>query len=146
MKRFGILLLTILVLTGCKSHKIYDDKKIAEIFNDYDIYDLSDKFTEADEVTQGLLIDQGDFHMFFYTLKSDAEAIELYNYYKEDFQTKINGLKIEKEDISGVFSKYTLNTDGKYMVIIKNGNTAMSVDTDEKYKDDVDSSIKRLGY
>ena len=52
-------------------------------------------------------------------------------------QTNINGKN---------YSKYTLSSDGKYMIVSRINNTVVYLDVDSSYKDEIKTILNELGY
>lgn len=71
--------------------------------------------------------------MFYNTNKSIFEA------YKDNssVETNFNGKN---------YSKYTLNTNGQYMLLSKIDNTVIYLKVDSENKDSINKLMKELGY
>ncbi len=86
------------------------------------------------------------YQLEFYELTSDSDAISFYNNNLNIFKSYYTNGSSEANVNTKNTSKYTLNTSDKYRVLSRIGNTVLYVSVDAKYKDDVNSIIKDLGY
>lgn len=146
MKKIFIILLSALLLTGCTEYKRYNPDEVVELFSDVSVYDLGSVFNDITEISNSIYIDKSDYLIYFYTLNTSSDAVELYNYYKDDYQSKKDIINIEKEIILGEYQKYTLETGNQYMVVVRCHDTIIIIDTDVNNKEEVQEDLAKFGY
>ncbi len=153
MKKLKVILLLILVifLSACSfDKKAIDSSEFKEIMRDnsYYVVNSKDQFSEYDYILNSYIaIDsQQNYQIEFYELEDEENAIAFYDYNKDIFE----GYKISTSIYTDVSfsnnSKYTLTTDDSYRVLSRVDNTVIYISVDKKYKDEVKSILKELGY
>ena len=114
----------------------------------YIITDANSQFSQYDYVKQVYVASSGDysFQIEFYELSDENYAIDFYNNNTSRFEES-KGDASSKTSVSWKnYSKYTLSSNGKYMVVSRINNTAIYIDVDDKYKDTVKDILNELGY
>lgn len=114
----------------------------------YIITDANSQFSQYDYVKQVYVASSGDysFQIEFYELSDENYAIDFYNNNTSRFEES-KGNASSKTSVSWKnYSKYTLSSNGKYMVVSRINNTAIYIDVDDKYKDTVKDILNELGY
>ena len=87
-----------------------------------------------------------NYQVEFYELDEEEDAIYFYNINKEKFEKSKSSASTETSVSMGNNSKYTLTTKDKYKVISRIEDTAIYLDVDKKYKDEVKEILKEMGY
>ena len=111
-------------------NEYFKNKKGYTILDNTSSYDIN--------IRKSLEAGEGHFQIFYIEYDSEKNADEYINGLKED-----KNIKIKKYD------KYTYaeNTKGRYMVLYKVDNIiVMGMTNDNKYKGQVNSVLKDLGY
>lgn len=145
-----ICFIAVLTVTGCKDKKSItaDEFKNTMESNDYTVQEATDQFSEYDYVEKVYiaLISDSSYQIEFYQLSDDDYATSFYNNNKSIFEESKSSKNSETSVSMANYSKYTLETNGKYKVISRINNTAIYLNVDAEYKEDVKSILKKLGY
>ena len=115
----------------------------------YEVYDVKDSlFSDFDQIEKAYIAIKGNdiYQIEFYKLRSEDDAVYIYNINKTKFEAYKSSSSIETTTSIGNNSKYTLTTNDKYKVISRVADTAIYLDVDTEYKDEVKAILKELGY
>lgn len=114
----------------------------------YSVYDVNKQFSEYDYIKQVYVAAGKDlkYQIEFYEIQDDEYATKFYNYNKSIFESSKGNSSAETNVGMKNYSKYTLSTNGKYMVVSRINNTVIYVEVDDNYKDTIKSILKELGY
>lgn len=153
VKRFLLSLLFIVCifsLTGCKnktSLKSNEFKSRMEAKN-FIVYDATNQMQSNNYIDKIYVAVQKDsnYQIEYYELKNEDNAISFYNNNKKLFQSSKGSKSEEKSKSVNNYSKYTLETNDSYKVISRIDNTAIYINADIKYKKDIESVLKGIGY
>jgi len=107
----------------------------------YIITDATSQFSQYSYVDQVYIAGDNNYNyqIEFYELSDESNAIGFYNNNAANFQAR-KGKSAAQTNINGKnFSKYTLSSEGKYMVVSRIDNTVIYIDVDSSYKDEVKS-------
>lgn len=145
-----VCFIAVLTVTGCKDKKSItaDEFKNTMESNDYIVQEATDQFSEYDYVKKVYIALSSDssYQIEFYQLSDEDYATSFYNNNKSIFEKSKSSKNSETSVSMSNYSKYTLQTNGKYKVISRIGNTAIYLNVDTEYKADVKSILKELGY
>ncbi len=79
-------------------------------------------------------------------MSDESSAIGFYQNNASRFET-MKANSSAQTNISGKnYSKYTLSSSGKYMVVSRINNTVVYLNVDSSYKDEVKTILSELGY
>ena len=153
MKNLKVLLLVliIVVLTACSSNKeplTLDEFKSIMRDNDYYMVNAISQFSDYGYINDAYIARKTgeDYQIEFYELEDDSYAISFYNTNKEIFEaSKTNDSIYTSIDLKDT-NKYTLLNENSYKVLSRIEDTVLYIDVDKKYKNEVNSIIKKLGY
>lgn len=114
----------------------------------YVVQDSSSQFSDYNYVKNSYIADSKDYsyQIEFYELVDDSYATSFYNNNKSIFESLKGNVSAETSVGLKNYSKYTLSSNGKYMVVSRINNTVIYVDVDDSYKDTVNSLLSELGY
>lgn len=114
----------------------------------YSVQDANSQFSEYDYIKQVYIAASKDYsyQIEFYELLDDSYAISFYNNNKSIFESSKGNTSAETSVGLKNYSKYTLSSNGKYMVVSRIDNTVIYVKVDDSYKDTVKSILNELGY
>ena len=114
----------------------------------YAITDANSQFSQYDYVKQVYIASSNDysFQIEFYELSDENYAMNFYNNNKSKFETSKGNASAETSASLKNYSKYTLSSNGKYMVVSRIDNTVIYVNVNDNYKDTVKDILKELGY
>lgn len=156
MKKFktlGLLILIILLitLTACSTSKkqlSVNEFKDLMRENSYYVVNSKEQFNEYDYIEDSYIAIDSDktYQIEFYKLSDIDNSIAFYNYNKDIFEAS-NVSNSKYTDVnSSHSSKYTLTTEDSYKVLSRINDTVVYVNVDIKYKDEVKSILKKMGY
>ena len=122
-----------------------------EMMKDKDFELVNSKETqllEYDYIEKSYIALEEDYNyqIEFYKLDEEEDAIYFFNINKEKFEKSKSSASTETSVSMGNNSKYTLTTKDKYKVISRVEDTAIYLDVDKKYKDEVKEILKEMGY
>lgn len=114
----------------------------------YSVQDASSQFSEYNYVKQAYIAASQDYsyQIEFYELLDDSYATNFYNNNKSIFESSKGNASAETSVGLKNYSKYTLSSNGKYMVVSRIDNTVIYVDVADNYKDTVKALLDELGY
>jgi len=114
----------------------------------YIITDATSQFSQYSYVDQVYIAGDNNYNyqIEFYELSDESNAIGFYNNNAANFQAR-KGKSAAQTNINGKnFSKYTLSSEGKYMVVSRIDNTVIYINVDSNYKDEVKNILDEIGY
>ena len=145
-----ICFICLFVTTGCgnKTAISSEDFKVTMDGKGYKIIDATSQFAEADYVKQVYVALSSDskYQIEFYEFDTDDNGLEFYKTNSKEFEKNEEVGAIKTSGSLNNYSKFTLSDSNKYQVVSRIGNTAVYVDVDAKYKDDVNALLDELGY
>ena len=114
----------------------------------YQLADAKSQFSEHDYIEKVYLAADSKFsyQIEFYQLVDNDYANQFYITNMTKFENAKSSSSIETTVNGKNYSKYTLLSNGKYMVISAINNTAIYVNVDESHKEEVDNILNELGY
>lgn len=114
----------------------------------YIVSDANSQFSEYDYVKQVYVAVNSDYSykIEFYELADDNYATNFYNNNKSIFESSKGNTSTGTSTSLKNYSKYTLSSNGKYMVVSRINNTVIYLNVDDSYKDMVKDLLKELGY
>ncbi len=114
----------------------------------YSVQDSTSQYSEYDYVKQVYIAVSKDYsyQIEFYELLDDSYATSFYNNNKSIFESSKGNASAETSVGLKNYSKYTLSSNGQYMVVSKINNTVIYVKVDDDYKNTVKDILEELGY
>ena len=114
----------------------------------YTVSDANSQFSDYDYIQQVYIAADSNYNyqIEFYELSDDSYATRFYNNNKSIFESSKGNASAETSVDLKNYSKYTLSSNGNYMVISRIDNTVIYVDVDDNYKDNVKDILNELGY
>ena len=114
----------------------------------YSVQDASSQFSDYNYVKQAYIAASKDlsYQIEFYELLDDSYATSFYNNNKSIFESSKGNASAETSVGLKNYSKYTLSSNGEYMVVSRIDNTVIYVKVDDSYKDTVKAILDELGY
>lgn len=114
----------------------------------YNVQDANRQFAEYNYIKQAYIAINKDnsYQIEFYELLDDSYATSFYNNNKFIFESSKGNASAETNVGFNNYSKYTLSSNGKYMVVSRINNTVIYVNVDDNYKDTVKDILDELGY
>lgn len=149
-KKILIILLVVvgLFVTGCTTKETLSGETFTGLMQNkgFTIQDTTSQFATLPSVEKCIIaqsMDQG-YQIEFYVLDSEASAQTFYAQNKDKFASI--GAGAHTEVSSGNFQKYTQISNGKYSVVSRISNTAIYVNADNIYQEQVKTLLKDIGY
>ena len=114
----------------------------------YQLADAKSQFSEYDYIEKVYLAADSNFsyQIEFYQLANNDYANQFYIKNMKKIESSKSSSSIETNVSMKNYSKYTLLSNGKYMVISVINNTAIYVNVDESHKEEINHILKDLGY
>ena len=145
-----VLLLIGLTLTGCKnktaiSSNDFESKMKAK---DFIVSNATNQFEGTEGIINVILAAPQDksFQIEFYEVSTVEQAVSSYNLNKSNFElVKASSSSYNEVNVAN-YSKYTLNSNGKFMVVSRIENTFIYINVEQQYKDTVNKILNELGY
>lgn len=142
----GILLFT---LTGCSKKTVITDADFQRILKEsgYTLYDATSQFSSYGIVESASVAQStSGYQVEFYVLKSESDAISMFNTNKSTFESYKGNSSSESSTSMSNYSTYTLTSAGYYMHLCRVDNTLLYLRVKDTYKKDVQTVVKKLGY
>lgn len=155
MKKKSLLLFSIIgivclfLTTGCGKTAIdAEDFKVTMDGKGFKIVDATSQFVKQEYVKKVYVAMSSDntYQIEFYEFAEDSDGKTFFDANKKDFEDNKGSVNSSKLINLGKYNKYTLTSDEKYQVVSRIGNTAIFVNTNKKYKDNINDIIDELGY
>ncbi|MCI8486731.1 MAG: hypothetical protein HFJ20_06665 [Clostridia bacterium] len=114
----------------------------------YTIIDVKEQFNEYDYIEDAYvaILDDGEYQIEFYKMSNEESAIMFYNNNKSIFESSISSSSAQTNNEMKNYSKYTLQSNNKYMAISRIEDTVIYVKVDIKYKDKIKDLLNEIGY
>lgn len=114
----------------------------------YTIIDAKEQFNEYDYIEDAYvaILDDGEYQIEFYKMSNEESAIMFYNNNKTIFESSISSSSAQTNNEMKNYSKYTLQSNNKYMAISRIEDTVIYVKVDIKYKDKIKDLLNEIGY
>lgn len=90
--------------------------------------------------------DDGEYQIEFYKMSDKEDATMFYEHNKSVFESSKSSSSAQTNNDMKNYSKYTLQSNNKYMVISRIEDTVVYVNVDSKYKDNIKDILKEIGY
>lgn len=144
-----VVLITTIMLTGCGKKAISaNDFKTKMKSKEYTVVEVTDQFASYSYIEKVYIAQDKtkSYQIEFYKLSDESYAKSFYNTNKQIFENAKSSSSAHTEVNLSNYSKYTQESNNKYSVISRIENTAVYLNVDSKYKDDVKAILKELGY
>lgn len=106
---------------------------------------LSSSITQVKQAY--LAIDNSySYQIEFYELIDEEAAISFYNNNKKSFEESKGNASADTNVEMKNHAKYTLSSNGKYMVVSRIDNTVIYISVPDAYRDVVKDILKEIGY
>ena len=114
----------------------------------YILKDAKSQFADYDYVKQVYIAVDSDYthKLEFYELEDDSYAVNFYKNNKAIFEESKGNISAENSIEGKNYAKYTLSSNGQYMVVSRINNTVVFVKVEDTYKDAVKKILEELGY
>ena len=147
---FVVCFLFIILASGCSSKEAIEAEDFKVIMSglEFTISDATDEYVQNEYVTKVYVAvsSNEEYKIEFYEFSDGSSGLDFYNSIQTKFENSKTGSSVYSSVNLGNYSKYTLSTDGKYKVVSRIDNTAVYLDVDDVYKDEVKGILDNLGY
>lgn len=144
-----VLMSSLLLLTGC-GKKALTIEGFTSSFdtNKYTVgeYQNGQIDTIIDGLQRGAYVTNGAYTIDFYILENTSKAEALFQDEKSTFETSKDGKTIENSIKINNYESYELTTELMYMYTCRIDNTLLYINANVEDKDEIKSSVKKLGY
>ena len=130
-----------------------DSITVSEFYNrmqekGYIVQDAKSQFADYDYVKQVYIALNNDntYQVEFYDLEDASYAVSFYKNNKAIFENSKGNSSAENNVEGKNHAKYTLSSNGQYMVVSRIDNTVIFVKVEDAYRDMVKSILNELGY
>lgn len=145
-----ICFICLFLVSGCSSKTAIgsEDFKVMMDSKDFKITDATSQFVKDEYVKKVYVASSSDsaYQIEFYEFDTDQNGLDFYNTNVNIFEKNKDNSSLKTTVSIGKYNKYVLSGNNKYQVVSRIGNTAVYVDADAKYKDNIKSIIEELGY
>lgn len=153
MKKFlNLFVVSVLMIciSGCGKVKpiTADNFKQEMAKKNYNVVDVTKQFESAKYVKKAYVALEGNkkYQIEFYQIDNKENTLSFYNTNRNIFKQKKSNKSSETNVDLENHSKYTLSSDGKYMVVSRIDNTVVYLNVDSKHKKEVKNILDELGY
>lgn len=114
----------------------------------YVVQDAKSQFADYDYVKQVYIATNSDYtyKLEFYELEDVSYAISFYKNNKSIFENSKGNVSAQNSVEGKNHAKYTLSSNGQYMVVSRINNTVIFVRVEDTYRDTIKSILEELGY
>lgn len=136
------------VLNHEKNSITVEEFKSAMKNKGYIIIDVREQFASYDYIKDAYIAmtDNGEYQIEFYKMSDKENAVMFYEHNKSVFESSKSSSSAQTNNDMKNYSKYTLQSNNKYMVISRIEDTVVYVNVDSKYKDNIKDILKEIGY
>lgn len=153
LKNIFILIISIfcvITITGCQNKKALsiDEFRIKMKNLGYVLQDAKKQFTKYDYVKEAYIAAESNYNyqIEFYILEDIEYAKKFYENNKLIFEKSKDGVSTHTSINVNNYAKFILETNGKYKLVSRIDNTVIFVNSDLKYKNNINEVLKKLGY
>ena len=139
-----VLIIGLSIFMSIKGNKKpIDADRFTEITSELG-YDTS-KVTTSSTVIDSYRAKKADYEINFYVTSNEL-AKKNFDRIKLEYENNKDSSSIETSVSIGNYAKYSLSTNGYYMIVTKIDNTVMFTKVSEQYKNIIKDAFDKLGY
>lgn len=115
----------------------------------FNVIDANSALSSISQIKQAYFaIDNASYsyQIEFYELVDEESAIAFYDSNKNSFEQSKGNASAETNVQGKNYAKYTLSSNGKYMVVSRIDNTFIYVSVADQYGDIIKDILKEIGY
>ena len=151
MKKIKILVLIILMvlISACSLTKEAideDDFNRIMISEGFKVTNVINEYVEAPYFEEAFIAEKDGYEIQFYELEDDSFAKKIYNANKQQMESAKIGTYMESNVDLINNNKYSVDTQGTYTVVSRIDDTIVYLSVNSKFKEEVNSILKKLGY
>ncbi len=138
----------IVILNRAKTPINAGDFQTEMTSEEYTVSDVTDQYSEYGYLKNVYVArDKSDgYQLEFYSFSNESEAITYYNNMVKIFESNTGPISVNTHVNGKNYSKYALTSNRKYMIVSRVADTVVHAQVDEIYKNDVKSTLSKLGY
>lgn len=135
-------------MTGEKTQISSEAFKTTLEGKEFNVIDANSQLSSISQIKQAYLaIESGyNYQIEFYELADDSSATTFYNNNKNNFEASKGDASAEKNLKGQNWEKYTLSSNGKYMVVSRIANTVIYLSVKDEYSSTVKDILKEINY
>lgn len=148
-----LLLIMLFAFTACKKEEEEkkpisgDSFKLVAEGDKYTTKDVTKNFKSNSGILEAIVAAvENQYQVEFYTLEDSKTAQKMYDRNKKRFENIKSSLDKAEVTETDNNSEYRISTNGRYMLLNKIDNTLIYANVEDKYKENVTTLIKQLGY
>ncbi|MBE6157826.1 MAG: hypothetical protein E7160_03435 [Firmicutes bacterium] len=145
-----LCLVSVVALTGCGNKKAITAEEFKSKMekDNYEVQDATYQMSQYKQIKKiYIALDKKKSEQIeFYVLSSEDKAIDFFKVNQKIFKDSIGSSHTETNVSIGNTSRYVLNTDGRYKVLSRIGNTVVYCNVSSSYKDTLNKELKKLNY
>ena len=151
MKKIKILVLILLIvlLSACSLTKEAideDDFNRIMISEGFKVTNVINEYVESSYFEEAFIAEKDGYEIQFYELEDDSFAKKIYNANKQQMESAKDGTYMESNVDLINNNKYSVDTQGTYTVVSRIDDTIVYLSVNSKFKEEVNSILKKLGY
>lgn len=145
-----LCLVLVFSFSGCSKKVPVTSQEFGDVMTQigYTVKDIKEQYSDVAFITEAYLaVDKTQsYQIEFYVTSDSGKAENLFEENKQNYEQNKSSAYVRNSYDVGNHSKYTLTTDGMYILISRIDNTLIFVKTFADYKDAVDTAADTLGY
>lgn len=155
---FGVIFILVIIVGTCYFiYNLVTQEKIKitadEFFSkmqekEYIIADAKTQFLSYDYIKKVYIATPSDYSykIEFYEMEDNENAISFFKTNKTIFEEGKTSGYVETNNNLKNAERYTLKNNGKYSIISRIDNTAVYINSDVSYSNEIDKILKEIGY
>ena len=149
MKKIFLIGFILLLVTGC-GNSVKEAKSLNDFYNTATEKELivSDNMASytADYIKEAMIASKDDLEIEMIAYDNEENASKIQDEHIKSFMNRKSSSAIIKKKNGNNYYKYTMVTNGYYLVSSRIGNTLIFTRTEVKNKEVVDSILDSMGY
>lgn len=147
--KYIFIFVIFLLLSGCGTSKAKLEPEQFKSRMENEGFEIKDASKEMnyDYIVKIYVAKKTNYNIEYYNIIDEEYAAIFYQNNVEFINNNIVGdEKAVLEESGNNYSKYTVVYDGRYKLVSRIDNTVIFLNVSDRYKDDIDDLIERLGY
>ena len=143
----SFLIIMILLLSACGMKSVLHEKEFKEFFKDkeYVIMDVDEKVNSSDVVNAIVSIkDDDSYKIEYYLFKNTTSAKVVYYNNRDAIKESNEG--VLKEITGKNYEKFSFSNDESFKVVERVEDTLIFINTEKKYKNEIERLLESMGY
>lgn len=112
----------------------------------YEIVNITDQYSDYAYIQNAYIAHNGKYKIEFYNIENSDYATSFFNYNKTLFEESKGSVNSSSSANMNNYSKYTLDTNGKYKVVSRIDNTVIYINADNEFKKEIKEILDEIDY